>query len=330
MKKWLMLMLVATILLFFLWQFDVESLYLSMKEVPLWLLGALVVVQVITQLLINFQWYHIVRFFKAPISFSHMLYINCQSNVADAITPGVKIGGEVTRGVQIARMSSASAKEAASMVALQKLFSLSVFFFINLFAVGYVIRDLPIGNVALLQVVVHLILIAFLLIALCLFLFPHQLTTSLEKRQKPSSKGGRKFYHFLLVVLEQIITVRKRPTAWLLLVGLSILVWGGYPIKLYLLAIQFVPEVNFIHLSAVVFSSYLVAMLPIFPGGLGGFEATMSALLVSVGFHLSDALIITVVFRFISFWLVALMAFCFISFYQLTGRVNGYDTKEAS
>jgi len=325
MKRWLLLTLVTVVFLFFLWQFDVESLYLSIKEVPLWLLATLVVVQVITQLLINFQWYHIMHFFNTPISFSRMLYINCQSNVFDAITPGVKIGGEVTRGVQIARMSSASAKEAASMVTLQKLFSLSVFFFINLFVIGSVTRDLPIGNVALLQVVVHFILIVFLLIALCLFLFPHQLKITLEKKEQPSSRTGGKFYHFLLVVLEQIMTVKKRPTAWLLLVGLSILVWGGYPIKLYLLAIQFVPEVNFIHLSAIVFSSYLVAMLPIFPGGLGGFEATMSALFVSVGFHLSDALIITVVFRFISFWLVALMAFGFISFYQLTRRVNDYE-----
>ncbi|MGI6549403.1 MAG: lysylphosphatidylglycerol synthase domain-containing protein [Syntrophomonadales bacterium] len=46
------------------------------------------------------------------------------------------------------------------------------------------------------------------------------------------------------------------------------------------------------------------AMLPIFPGGLGGFEGTMSTLLLIMGLSLSEAAMVAVVFRFITFWFV--------------------------
>jgi uncharacterized membrane protein YbhN (UPF0104 family) len=45
-------------------------------------------------------------------------------------------------------------------------------------------------------------------------------------------------------------------------------------------------------------------MLPIFPGGLGGFEGTMSTLLLIMGLSLSEAAMVAVVFRFITFWFV--------------------------
>ena len=63
----------------------------------------------------------------------------------------------------------------------------------------------------------------------------------------------------------------------------------------------------------ITFVAYMAAMVPLFPGGAGGFEAVLSGLFVSAGYGLSDALAIAVVFRFISFWLVMLFRVLFIT-----------------
>ncbi|NLB88472.1 MAG: hypothetical protein GX790_04495, partial [Syntrophomonadaceae bacterium] len=113
-------------------QFDINTLRQSMAQISLGLISILLGLQIITQLVLNVQWVRIAQFTNIPISFIPMLYINSQGSVIESITPGVKIGGEVTRAVLISRMSGCSGEEAASVVALQKLFSLSAFFLINM------------------------------------------------------------------------------------------------------------------------------------------------------------------------------------------------------
>jgi len=80
--------------------------------------------------------------------------------------------------------------------------------------------------------------------------------------------------------------------------------------------VQFMPEVSLAYIAAITFAAYMVAMLPIFPGGLGGFEATMAGLLVAIGFAVSDAAVVTIVFRFITFWLVMLLSLAYCAIYH--------------
>jgi uncharacterized protein (TIRG00374 family) len=86
---------------------------------------------------------------------------------------------------------------------------------------------------------------------------------------------------------------------------------------MYLLAVLFLPSVNILFLGAVTFVSYLAAMIPVFPGGIGAFEGTMSALLLTMGFGQSDALVITIIFRFITFWFVLLGSLGFIGVHKV-------------
>ena len=97
---------------------------------------------------------------------------------------------------------------------------------------------------------------------------------------------------------------------------LSFFIWLLYPAKLYLLTIQFAPDVPVVHICATGFLAYMVAMLPIFPGGLGGFEGTMSGLLVALSFTISDAAVVTVLFRFITFWLVLLLSLVYVALHK--------------
>ena len=298
-------------------RFDAENLLHSVKQIPLWSVALLLGLQIVSQLLVNFQWYQIAQFSSASVSFRDMFYINSQGAVMDSITPGVKIGGEITRAVQISRTVNCSGEQAAAVVALQKIFSLSSFFLINIFALSYIIGRVLFFEIRFLQFFVYGLLIVFLLVFSCFFFMPQRTKTYLQSKENPRSQWALILKSFFLALLDQIISIRKNTKVCIMLFLLSNLIWLTYPVKMYLLAVQFLPDVNVIFTGAVTFVSYMVAMLPVFPGGLGGFESTMSGLLVAMGFMQSDALVIAVVFRFITFWFVMLFSILFIGFYKI-------------
>ena len=270
--------------------------------------------QIVSQLLVNLQWHQIAKFTDADVSFGNMFYINCQGAVMDSITPGVKVGGEVTRAVQISRRGNCSGEQAASVVALQKLFSLSAFFFINLFTVGYLIGRVPLLQVRYVQFLVYGILLFFLLLFAGVFIAPRRIKTYLQTRENPRFSWARRVRGFLLTLLDQVVSIRGNTKAWVMLFLLSFFIWLLYPVKMYILAVQFFPAAHAVYVGAVTFAAYMVAMIPIFPGGLGGFEGTMSGLLLAMGFEVSDAVVVTVLFRFVTFWFVLLFGLGFIGF----------------
>jgi len=283
--------------------------------------------QIVSQVLVNIQWYQIAKFAGTGISFGGMFYINCHGAVVDSITPGVKIGGEITRAVQIKRMGKCSGEQAAAVVALQKMFSLGAFFFVNLFTVGYFV-----GGVALLQAshtlfFVYGILLLFLLMFAGIFIAPRRTKAYLQARENPHFSWMRRVRGFLLALLDQAVLIRKNRKAWIMLALLSLLIWLLYPAKMYLLAVQIVPDAHAGYMGAITFASYTVAMLPIFPGGLGGLEGTMSSLLLAIGFAISDAVVVTVLFRFVTFWFVMLFSLGFIAAHKTIRMLAGLQKR---
>ena len=319
--RWLLALLILLFLFLALSRFDLRSLLHSVKQIPLWSIAMLLGLQIVSQLLVNFQWYKIAKFCGAPLSFRIMFYINCQGAVMDSITPGVKIGGEITRSVQISRIAACSGEQAAAVTAMQKVFSMSAFFLINVFAAGYIIGKAPFPETRHLQFFMYGIAVLFLLLLLCLFFMPRRMKTYLQIKAEPRSLWLLRLRGFSLVLLDQIISIRKNTKTCAALFLLSNLIWLLYPVKLYLLAVQFFPEVNIVLAGVVTFVSYMVAMLPVFPGGLGGFEGTMTGLLLAMGFLRSDALVITVIFRFATFWFVLLVSLVFSASYKIITRL---------
>lgn len=49
-----------------------------------------------------------------------MLYVNARGSIIDSITPGVKVGGELTRAVLLKNELNYSTQEAATLVSIQK------------------------------------------------------------------------------------------------------------------------------------------------------------------------------------------------------------------
>ena len=302
MKKKLLITLMLLLLLLVLLQFDLYSLIDSIKQIPLWSVALLLSLQIGSQLLVTLQWQQMIKSLHTPISFRQMFYINCQGAVIDAITPGVKFGGEVTRCLQISRTCNCSRKQAATVVALQKLFSLSTFFFINLFTLGYLLQEASL---------IYGVPVLFLGFFSSIFVMPRQLKALIQT--KCPSKGK----DFLLTLLDHVIFLRTNTKTWIRFLLLSLLIWLLYPLKMYLLAIQIAPDLQLISVGAIAFVAYMVGMLPLFPGGLGGFEGTMLSLFLAIGLISSEALTITILFRFMTFWFVMLLSLLVIAFYKL-------------
>jgi len=301
------------LLIIALLQIDRESLINSAKQVPIWLILTLTTLQITTQLLINLQWYKVAKLSGIKISFCNMLLVNCKGAVVDSITPGVKLGGEVTRAMQINKTADISFTKSAAVVALQKLFSLSTLFIILLFAIGYLAMQAQFLQAIQLQILTFGLLIFLLAIFLGVFIAPNKIKLYIENQKAPKRKYMQKFRKFLIALTEQIENIRKNKPSMLKLSLLSLFIWLLYPVKLYLITTQFYPNVNIILIASIAFAAYMVAMLPIFPGGIGGFEGTMSALLITANFTLSDAATITVIFRFVTFWFVLLFSLGFIA-----------------
>ena len=301
------------LLVFVIAQLDLRALADSLLQIPLRIIGLMIALQIASQFLINLQWYQVAKFSDARISFRKMFLINCQGAVVDSVTPGVKVGGEVTRAVQISRKGNTSVEQAAAVVAVQKLFSLSAFFFINLFAVGFILSDIQTLQTGGLHFVVYGILIFFLIAFVSILIFPKKILEYLNRSSDvPQKKVRSKLRGFAKTTLSGLLHLRKNSKTWISILALSFFIWILYPFKMYLLTMHLYPEANFVFLGAVTFVAYMVAMIPIFPGGLGGFEGTMTGLFIAGGFESSDAVAIAIAFRFFTFWFVMLMSLAFL------------------
>jgi len=309
------------LLLVALSQIDRQSLIYSVRQIPLWMIILLGILQIITQLLLNLQWYCISRLAKSSLTFWEMLYISSQGAVVDGITPGVKFGGEVTRAVQISRIGKLPGEQSAAIVAMQKLFSLSALFIILMFVVGYLVGQVTFLQTGYIQFIIYGVLSLFLVAFIGIFILPDLVSKFFQKRTS-RRLWVRKMHCFMLALLQQIKSIRKNKLALVSLLLLSFFIWLLYPVKMYILATHFYPVTHAVYIGAITFAAYMVAMLPIFPGGLGGFEGTMLGLLVSVGFLVSDAATMTLVHRFITFWFVVLLSITFIAFYKAGSKIG--------
>ena len=312
-KKWIFIAILLLLLLIALLQFDGRKILDSINQVPWWLMLLLFGLQIVTQLLVNLQWHRVAKIADVTISFWDMFYVNCQGAVIDCITPGVKVGGEVTRAIQISRIASCSSAQSKTIVALQKLFSISALFFILLFSIGYLIGEVLWLSSRFVQILIYGLLMLILLLFCSILFFSSKVKSHLKRNNASRYLWIRKINNFLFIFLESLVNVRKNPKTLIMLTVMSLLIWLLYPIKMYILLFQFYPEAHIIHISAITFAAYLVALLPIFPGGIGGFEGALSGLLVGTGIAISDAAVITIFFRFVTFWFVMLFSFVLIA-----------------
>ena len=158
-----------------LWKVDFKSIIVALSSLPLTLIAWLIALQVLTQILLNLQWYRLSKVAGGETFFWKMLVVNSYGAIADAITPGEKVGGEALKVVQLNRKFGYTTKKSVILVTIQKALSLSSLIILNLIVVlpmadGVVfLRPFPVRAAMLAILIFAAVFLFFLLIKTELF-----------------------------------------------------------------------------------------------------------------------------------------------------------------
>lgn len=239
----------------------------------------------------------------------------------DAVTPGVKVGGEVIRGMLLTKELGYTPQEAAVLVTIQKMMSLFCFFLVNLAAFMHISRQMEDVWGGALQVVVYAVLLGFIGFIAALFLF----TAQLEEKAaclRPTRRLTQALHGYLTELLASVRHLKGTRGELGKQFLLASAIWLLYPAKLILLAGLLGVQHHPVFLGEITFIAYMVGMIPLLPGGLGGFEATMTGFLAALGIEAHQALAVTLLFRFITFWFVMILSLGYMGIWKLRSETG--------
>ncbi|ADU31042.1 lysylphosphatidylglycerol synthase transmembrane domain-containing protein [Evansella cellulosilytica] len=274
----------------------------SMMYESFLLLGAkhfvfLIILQIFTILLINYQWVELAKRVFPTIRFKEMLTIQMIGTFAESITPAAKTGGEAVKVILLRKTFRSNYGEAIALVSVQKLISMLAFFPIATISFIFMWRNMSIATISVNQFQFYIIII----VTTSLFMYIVYKLKDRVAKIKELMSGFK----------EQVkkITNHRRNCAKQLL--LSLIVWALFPVKAYFISMALQMNVNLLTISAVTFVAYLIALLPLTPGGIGTFEGAVIVLLQEFHIGIEEALIFAVILRFITYWFVILISFIY-------------------
>jgi uncharacterized protein (TIRG00374 family) len=305
--KPLLVPLAILLLFYILLQSDLTEVIRIIQVMPSSLLLKLVGLQLLTQFLLNYQWYRLCKVLGWPTSFFKLMVANAYGMIGDALTPGEKVGGEVARIIQLNSYLGYSTGESTILVTIQKALSLSALVILNLLVVVTMADYVSLLQARIVRLMIILILVLFG-VFLYLLLFRTYFLNNHVMKIKTSRKWLLSLIRWVNDFAHHADFIRQKRGELLLQFALSVLIWALFPFKLILLVLPYTSFVPVLVLFGTTFISYFAAMIPVLPGGLGTFEATMSSILVAYGLELYQALAVTMIFRFITFWFVLLLS----------------------
>jgi len=101
---------------------------------------------------------------------------------------------------------------------------------------------------------------------------------------------------------------------------LSLAFWFLYPVKTFIISNHLGFDIGFSPIVGATFLAYLVGTLPLTPGGLGSFEATLAVILSQQGITFAEGLTIALLLRVITFWFPLVLS-ALVSI-KLTNKIN--------
>lgn len=328
-RKWvrhLLTAIVAILLIVMLTKVDIPQLLGSISQLSIGLIITLMGIQLISELLLVIQWCRIARLMDLPVKFSTMLFIIAKGTVMEAVTPGAKVGGEVVKGVLFHQRLGYSPMESASLVGVQKLISMSALIGMGLLATLIAPKNVWAVTGDSVRILVILALSVSLLFLLALLFKPKTFRNWVANRTS-KLKWINTFYRWIEDFSTHLQLIKGKRWELFLQYVLAVAIWSLFPYKLLLLTRSLGLTGSVLGIFATTLVSYLVAMIPLLPGGLGSFEVTMTAMLVALGMSNSDSMVASVSFRFITFWFVVAVSVLVIIIDTIFERRKEYEEK---
>lgn len=258
------------------------------------------VLQSLVVLLFIGQWMLIIRWMGFPVSFRTMAGVYCAATIVECLTPSVKAGGEVTKVLLLKNRAGLDHARGTAAVLVQKSLSALVFLVLaGLSLLGLMTfgDGLPPSWTPQLAIAsIGVLLAGFALLAL------RKWTPTDQIPYQPGLRSAA--FRLFAKVANALASFRAQPHRIGIHVGMSVMIWGLFPVTLGVLLHGLDAEMPWYLLGAITFTSYIAGMLPILPGGVGSFDAVMVILLRQSGMDLAAAVALTLAFRVVSFWFV--------------------------
>lgn len=309
-NKWLKRILIVTMVILgicLIATSNFKEIIYSLREIKPSILFIIIFLQIITEILLIFQWYKISKLMGLPVNFFKMMIINAKGNIMDSVTPGAKVGGEFLRGLLFKEKLGYTTNQSISLIAIQKIISVGSLVTMGLLALLFTPKDLLFLNNKGLKYVLVTVLSILVLFFITLIIYPKKIV-DLFNRKKSNNKWLNMIKKWTYEFSEHILKIQGNKKALVFQFTLSTLIWMIFPIKLIILVSTFGLKINILGLFATTLISYVIGMIPLLPGGLGSFEMTMSGLLIMMGLTTEQSLITSVTFRFVTFWFVVLLS----------------------
>lgn len=263
----------AILFLYLIKNTNFSEMFIQLKKIDLFTIVLLLLLQAITQLILGVQWYRLVYCFSNVKSFYKVMYILCSGTVIEALTPGAKIGGEFTRYHYLKKELSISKADATKIIVVQKCISMSVLFTISILSFIYIFFTLSIAMSLFMKIASIGLALFLLFFLISLLFFSKYLLKCISFFNLTHSKVAIMIqsYHDSI----QLIDTKE----WIIQYCISLFVWIIFPMKMVILVSSLQVELSFIVLFAITMTCYSIGTLPITPGGLGTFEASLITLL---------------------------------------------------
>lgn len=292
-------------------QLDYKGMWGALSQVPLYILLALVGVQLIDLGIVTYQHMRLGRTVGYRLTFFKTLYVTCMGHMFDAITPGGGVGGEAVKVLELKKQARIPYTTGTAIILSQKTVSTCALTFFCLLGFIYMVLTNAIQMVLWMKIATIALFLGILLLVFWVFYHPAHFIAKAQRIRH------RKIRETIVLFLEGIVQISDNRSEVFTQVFLSLIVWAINPVRIWLLLQITQTNVNIVLVFGVGFIAYAAAMLPIFPGGMLGFELTMSGLLTMVGVPGDQSLFLATMFRAITFWFVILISLVYCGVFKL-------------
>ncbi len=274
---------------------DFTIVYKSLSSLPISLFIILFLLQILTVLLIGIQWNILFKAGKITITLKNTLMMNFIGTFFESITPAMKSGGEGFKLLYLKKLNITLAQSTPILLS-QKVVSFSCFILLTLFGLVGTLTTLS-------QTIQTTTFIGILLIVI--FIIGLLITGMIMVKKTGQNNFISTFKDTLSLI---VFELKKHKIQFTILVLISFSIWILFALKFLLITQQFNLSLSISEIASLTYIPYTIGLLPLSPGGLGTFEATMTYLLSPLFTTYTEALTITLIFRFFSHWLVFILA----------------------
>lgn len=284
---------------------DLREIFEQFHSMDITLLVSAALLQLVTIILIVWQWRLTSKAIGKLISWDKLISINMLGTFFECITPALKAGSELTRVYFLKSHAGLPLSPAVSMVILQKAISIFTFIFLNI--IGLICFLAAYSNYEANRIffAINLIALTGVFLLLIYFMtFPEStgfflnIIPFIPERHKDKAKA------FLGSFKLTVSSLLRNTRLFTFMIIQAFVIWLLYAVKAYIITQSFGIGINFTQVAVATLFSYMVAMIPLFPGGLGSFEAAYSFMFVSMGFDINIGIAAALILRLVTFWFV--------------------------